>query len=158
MDISDYASYSEVKDGEYPFYTKDSRLTPKTVISKIPQGMGSSLDSDTVAGIQAVTAIKAAKNKLVATDGTGKLPLSIMPSVLRGPAGATGSTGLPGPAGPQGASGPPGIGILVDTLANLQATAGNAAFIAIATDIRSVVMYLGSTSQGSGGFIVLGGY
>lgn len=47
------------------------------------------VDAITVCGISAVTAAKATKNVLVATDNTGKLPLSIIPS---NPSAYTGPT------------------------------------------------------------------
>lgn len=47
-------------------------------VSDVPQGPGSNLDSDTVDGIQAVTATAAGPNKLVATGGNGILPQAIL--------------------------------------------------------------------------------
>lgn len=59
---------------EYPFYENE---VPEAV-SKIPQGPGSGSNSDTVDGLQAVTASKAGPNKLVATGSDGKLPISVI--------------------------------------------------------------------------------
>lgn len=66
-----------------PFYDQEEPVVEEeavTELSSIPQGPGSSLDSDTVDGFQAVTADKAGPNKLVATDNDGKLPASVMSS------------------------------------------------------------------------------
>lgn len=49
-------------------------------LARIPQGSGSRLDSDTIDGLQAVTASKAAPNVLVATGSDGKLPSSVIPT------------------------------------------------------------------------------
>lgn len=71
---------------DYPLYD-EATTTPKpmpqpfTRMTDIPQGAGSNFDSDTVDNIQAVTSSAASPNTLVATDATGKLPTSILPSV-----------------------------------------------------------------------------
>ena len=69
----------DVKDGEDPFYTKEETATPIIPAKSVDQGPGSGLDSNTVMGIQAVTAAKAAPNVLVATDANSKLPTSTIP-------------------------------------------------------------------------------
>lgn len=68
----------DVKDGEYPLYEQEDLV--KKVASELPQGQGSRTDSDTVDGLQAVTATKAGPNKLVATGSDGLLPSSILPT------------------------------------------------------------------------------
>lgn len=73
----------DLKDGEFPFYTEDSTNVPDSNRAKkareTPHGPGSGFDSDTIHGLQAVTAIVAGPNKLVATGADGKLPASIIP-------------------------------------------------------------------------------
>lgn len=52
-----------------------------------------------------------------------------------------------------------GKGIKSDTYVNLCAIGGTDPFLAIATDIRSALLYVGDATAGDGhGFIVLGGY
>jgi hypothetical protein len=75
-----------LKDGEFPFYVKDSNGSdPKVKPSdSVQQGAGSGLSADTVQGIQAVTAAVAGPNKLVATGSDGKLPASVLPATSSG--------------------------------------------------------------------------
>ena len=52
-----------------------------------------------------------------------------------------------------------GKGIQRDTYANLCAIGGTDPFLAIATDARTALLYVGDATAGDGhGFIVLGGY
>jgi hypothetical protein len=76
-------SIQTVKDGEFPFYEKEekSESTAKTV-EAIPMGPGSNLDSDTIHGLQAVTAKVAGPNKLVATDKNGNLTSPVSGAIL----------------------------------------------------------------------------
>ena len=89
MIISTSAKVTEVMDGEYPFYVKEQESAvpeeSSVPLAKIPQGPGSKLDSDTVDGIQAVTASAAGPNKLVATDEEGLLPTSVIPTLSGAP-------------------------------------------------------------------------
>lgn len=70
-----------VKDGDFPFYTQEDppvRLENQRSSSS-QQGPGSGFDSDTIHGMQAVSAKAWGPNKLVATGRDGKLPLDIIP-------------------------------------------------------------------------------
>ncbi len=69
---------TDIKDGENPFYTKDD--TPDISYTSVPFGPSSGFDTDTIQGLQAVTAKVAGPNKLVATGSDGKLPASILPA------------------------------------------------------------------------------
>ena len=128
-----------VADGESPLYTEDSTPPPNTNIDALSQATGSGLDSETVQGILAVTATVGGPNKLVATDGTGKLPISIIP------------TGNP-------AAGVPGY--VTGTYATIKATNPAAITFGIASTPGSgytLMFYLGKNTVGDNGWIVLGG-
>ena len=83
-----------VRDGESPLYTEDSSM-PRYLNSSMftSQGFGTNLDSDTVGGIQAVTAHVGGPNKLIASDQNGYLPYGIVPP----PGGVTTPGGPPIP-------------------------------------------------------------
>ncbi len=68
-----------VKDGESHQYTPDSSAPPYMRSYALAIASGTFLDSDTVDGIEAVTASKASANKLVATGPGGYLPYGIIP-------------------------------------------------------------------------------
>lgn len=81
--VYDNTQTIEVGPDEFPFYVKEETVSlnkkeDELLVSDIPQGPSSKLDSDTVDGIQAVTADKTAPNKLVATDNNGRLPSSTL--------------------------------------------------------------------------------
>lgn len=85
--------YENVKDGESPIYTQDSsKPRYANSMSQLAQSFGSNLDSDTVDGIEAVTAKVGGPNKLVATGSSGYLPYGILP-----PSGVTTGGGAPIP-------------------------------------------------------------
>ena len=142
MTTSTYDNTQNVNDGEGPFYTSDSSKPPYAVAqvaNSLAQGAGSSLDADTIVGIQAVTAKVAGPNKLVATDKNGKLPIGIMP--LTG-----GGSGV--------------IGYVTGTAAGLTATPPTGLSFAIFTDIGpagALMFYFNDPTVGNNGWILLGG-
>lgn len=69
----------DVGPDEFPLYTNEAE--PE---EKVPEKIDATTDSETVSGIQAVTASARGPNKLVATDATGKLPSAIIPSATSG--------------------------------------------------------------------------
>lgn len=69
----------EVKDGEFPFYDKADVAAPVPKNAEDKQGPGSGFDSDTIQGLQAVTATVAGPNKLIATDKNGFYPRIALP-------------------------------------------------------------------------------
>lgn len=82
---------------EYPLYEADPVVPEEEEV--VPEGK---INSDSVSGIKAVTAVVAGPNVLVATDETGKLPTSVLPSrgvlqVVNTSTGAlvSGSTAIP---------------------------------------------------------------
>lgn len=82
---------STIAPNQFPFYEtepiapRQDKPTLASVSESVPQGPGSRFDSDTVDGIQAVTATAAAPNALVATDNSGKLPSSVLGNAYAGP-------------------------------------------------------------------------
>lgn len=72
--------FINVKDGESPLYTPDS-TQPRYTQQPMPMGQafGSTFDSDTVDGIEAVTYHAYGPNKLVATGPGSYLPYGIVP-------------------------------------------------------------------------------
>ena len=131
----------DVKDGASPFYTKDSTNPPSSelALKTVPSGVSSGFDSDTVQGIQAVTAKVSGPNKLVATDKNGKLPLGIMPT-----GGAT-----------------PGVlQYVTGTYANLKASPPTNIAMGIATDqgvAGALYFYTNNPLAGDSGWVFIGG-
>lgn len=131
----------DVKDGTNPFYTADSTSPPTpsgvSEVAVVPsQAMK---DADSVSGILAVTAVVAGPNKLVATDNTGKLPLSIMPT-------GSSTAGV--------------IGYVTGTYASLKASPPAQISLGIATDLGpagTLCFYFNNASVGDNGWIILGG-
>lgn len=71
---------------DFPFYVEQPSPVampelPNKDLLDLAQGAGTTLNSDSVDGINAVTATAAGPNKLVATDATGKLPTAIVPAM-----------------------------------------------------------------------------
>lgn len=78
---------ADVPPGIDPFYQQDpeefiDQIKESLITADIPQGPGSRLDADTLRGFQAVSADKYGPNKLVATDSSGLLPASIIPTTV----------------------------------------------------------------------------
>lgn len=131
--------YKDIQDGESPLYTDESPLPPYMNIMPLAQASGSYLDSDTVQGITAVTAIVAGPNKLVATDKNGKLPIGIMPT-------------SPGAAGV--------VSYVTGTYASIVATNPSNITMGIATTPGAgytFLIYCGIATVGDNGWLLIAG-
>ena len=80
MSVAIDTGFTDVKDGESPFYTHESSNPPFiSLIRPLVNASGSFLDADTVDGIEAVTHSVGGPNKLVATDQEGYFPFGSIP-------------------------------------------------------------------------------